>query len=84
MGLITQGKSRQTVKRTKRLTRVICMARALLTRERAGEPLIKGVSLMSCQEDWLLVKGTFGNGESVKAEGKEVDFVAFRLVFGNG
>ena len=39
---------------------------------------------MSCQEDWLLVKGTFGNGESVRAEGKEVDFVAFRLVFDNG
>jgi len=39
---------------------------------------------MSCQEDWLLVKGTFVNGESVRAEGKEVDFVAFRLVFDNG
>lgn len=58
----------------------MCVARAYLKQEQGKELLMEEIALMRCEGDGLLLRDIFGEEKSVRAEIKEVDFVASKIL----
>ena len=62
----------------------MCVARAYLRQEQKEELLMEEIALIRVEGENLFLKSIFGEEKSVKANIKEVDFVASKVLLEKG
>ncbi len=58
----------------------MCVARVYLRQKQGEELLMEEIALMRCEESGLLLRDIFGEEKSIRAQIKEVDFVASKIL----